>query len=125
MTYAGVLFTHPVGCSRWLSTVNDLTTTNSKNVKLSTLSFLVSEHRKQVSLFFEAAHCMSSEVIDNLYFMSSTSVRSTATMRYWMKKTTNATFEIDKKELVQVALLQIHGGDGAYLSVLFGSLIGV
>ena len=30
-----------------------------------------------------------------------------------------------KKELVQVALLQIHGGDGAYLSVLLGSLIGV
>ena len=38
---------------------------------------------------------MSSEVIDNLYFMSSTSVHSTAT-KYWMKKTTNATFGIDK-----------------------------
>ena len=36
-------------------------------------------------------------------------------MKYWMKKTTNATFDIDKEELVQVALLQIHGGDGAYL----------
>ena len=36
-------------------------------------------------------------------------------MRYWMKKKTNATFDIDKGELVQVALLQIHGGDGAYL----------
>ena len=32
-----------------------------------------------------------------------------------MKKTTNATFGIDKRELVQVALLQIHGRDGAYL----------
>ena len=42
-----------------------------------------------------------------------------------MKKTTNATFGIDKGKLVQVALLQIHGGDGAYLSVLLGSLIGV
>ena len=42
-----------------------------------------------------------------------------------MKKTTNATFGIAKGELVQVALLQIHGGDGAYLSVLLGSLIGV
>ena len=31
-----------------------------------------------------------------------------------MKKTTNATFGIDKDELVQVAPLQIHGGDGAY-----------
>ena len=45
----------------------------------------------------------------------STSLDSTATMRYWMKKTTNATFGIDKGELVQVALLQIHGGHGAYL----------
>ena len=75
----------------------------------------MSERPKQVSLFFVAAHCMSSEVIDNLYFMSSTSVHSTATMKYWMKKTTNATFGVDKGELVQVALLQIHGGDGAYL----------
>ena len=75
----------------------------------------MSEHPKQVSLFFEAAHCMSSEVSDNLLFMSSTSVHSTATMRYWMKKTTNATFGIDKRELFLVALLQIHGGDGAYL----------
>ena len=41
--------------------------------------------------------------------MSSTSFHSTATMRYWMK------IGIDKEELVQVALLQIHGGDGAYL----------
>ena len=34
-------------------------------------------------------------------------------MRYWMKKKTNATFGIDKGELVQVALLQIRGGDGS------------
>ena len=40
------------------------------------------------------------------------------------KKKTNATFGIHKEELVQVALLQIHAGDGAYLSVLLGSLIG-
>ena len=75
----------------------------------------MSEHPKQVSLFFEAAHCMSSEVIDIDEFMSSTNVHSTATMRYWMKKTTNATFGIDEGEMVQVAFLQIHGGDGAYL----------
>ena len=42
-----------------------------------------------------------------------------------MKRTMNATFGIDKEELVQVALLQIHHEDGAYLSVLLGSLIGV
>ena len=40
-----------------------------------------------------------------------------------MKKTTNATLGTDTGELVQVALLQIHGGDVAYL--LLGSLIGV
>ena len=40
-----------------------------------------------------------------------------------MKRTTNATFGIDKEELVQVAVLQIHGGDGAFLPVLLGSLI--
>ena len=66
----------------------------------STLSILMSKRSKQISLFFDAAHSMSSEVIDNLQFMSSTSVHSTATMRYWMKKTTNATFGIDKKDLV-------------------------
>ena len=37
-----------------------------KTCQNSTLSFLMSEHPKQVSLFFEATHCMSSEVIDNL-----------------------------------------------------------
>ena len=65
-------------------------------LKIFTLSLLMSEHPKQVSLFFETAQCMSSGVIDNLKLMSSTSVRSTATMRYWMKKTTNATFGFDK-----------------------------
>ena len=42
-----------------------------------------------------------------------------------MKKMTNVTFGISKEELVKIALLQIHGGDGAYLWVLLGSLIGV
>ena len=42
-----------------------------------------------------------------------------------MKKTTNATFGIGKGELVQVALLQTHGENGAYLLLLLGSLIGV
>ena len=42
--------------------------------------------------------------------MNSTSFHSIATMRYWKRKKTNATFGIDEKGLVQVALLQIHGG---------------
>ena len=47
--------------------------------------------------------------------MSSTSFDSSATMKSWKMKKTNATFSSDEKGLVQVALLQIHGGDGAYL----------
>ena len=125
VTCEGVLFTFPVGCSRMLSTVNDLTTTIFQKKNCQNFTLRMSEHPKQVSLFFEAAHCMSSEVIDNLQFMSSTNVHSTSTMVYWMKKRTNATFGIDKGELVQVALLQIHGGDGACLTMLLGSLIGV
>ena len=38
-------------------------------------------------------------------------------MRYWKKRKTNATFDLDKGDLVQVAFLQIHGGDGAFVSV--------
>ena len=66
---------------------------------------------QQVALFFDAAHSTSSEVIDFDELMSSTSGHSTATMRYWMKKTTNAISDIGRKESVQVALLQIHGED--------------
>ena len=76
MTCEGVLFKHPVGCSRLPSAVNDIATTNY-----------------------------------------STSFHPTATIRYWKK---NAAFGIDEHGLVQVVLLQIHGGDGSYLQVLFG-----
>ena len=104
----------PSVAAELLSAVNDLNTTNLKNlVNNSTLNFLMSERPKQVSMIFEAAHCMTSEVIDNLFILSSTSVRSAATMKYW-KNTTNATFGIDEKELIQVVLLQIHGGDGIF-----------
>ena len=116
VTCEGVLTTHSAGCSRLLSAVKRSDYNNSKNlVKKFHSEFLDEWASKTILLFFEAAHSMSSEVVDNLWFMSSTSVHSTATMWYWMKKTTNATFGIDKGELVQVALLQIHSGDGAYL----------
>ena len=87
---------------------------SQKSCQHSTLSILMSERPKQVSLFFDATDFTSSEVIDILEFMSCTSVHSTATMRYWMKRT-NATFGIDEKGWVQVVLLQIHGGDGSQL----------
>ena len=73
---------------------------------------------QQVALFFDAAHSTSSEVIDFHEFMSSTSGHSTATMMYWMKKTTNAISDTGRKESVQVALLQTHGEDGASLLLL-------
>ena len=73
---------------------------------------------QQVALFCDAAHFTSSKGIDFDEFMSSTSGHSTATMMYWMKKTTNAISGTGRKESVQVALLQIHGGDGASLLLL-------
>ena len=57
--------------------------------------------------------------------MSSTNFHSTATMRYWKMKKTNATFGIDEKRLVQVVLLQIHGGDSSWLWLVLGSRIEV
>ena len=75
---------------------------------------------QQVALFCDAAHSTSFQGIDFDDFMS-----STATMMYWMKKATNAISDTGRKESVQLALLQIHGEDGAYLLMLLGSLIGV
>ena len=45
--------------------------------------------------------------------MGSSSFDSTATMKNWKKKNTNATFGIDQKGLVLVVFLQILGGDGS------------
>ena len=96
-----------------MSAVDDLTTTNSKNCQSLTLSSLVRKRLQQVALFFDASHSTSSEVIDFHEFMSSSSGHSTATMRYWIKKTTNAISDAGGKESVQVTLLQIHGEDGS------------
>ena len=90
-----------------------------------TLNSSVRKRLQQVALFFDAAHSTSSKVIDFDEFMSSASGHSTATMMYWMKKTTSAISDTGRKESVQVALLQTHGEDGAYLVMLLGSLIGV
>ena len=58
--------------------------------QMSLLSSLVRKPLQQVALFCDAAHFMSSE--------SSTSGHSTATMMYWMKKTTNAILDTGRKE---------------------------
>ena len=55
---------HPVGCSRLLPAVNDLTTTNEKSCQSVTLSSLVRKPIQQVALFCDAAHFRSSEVLD-------------------------------------------------------------
>ena len=78
----------------------------------------MSKRLQQVALFCDDAHFMSSEEIDFDEFMSSTSGHSTATMMCWMKKTTNAISDTDRKESVQVAHLQTHGEDGASLLLL-------
>ena len=96
-----------------------------KTCQSFTMSNLVRKRLQHVALFCNAAHSTSSEVIDFDEFMSSTSGHSTATVRYWMKKTTNAISDTGKKESVHIALLQIHSEDGAFLLVLLGSLIGV
>ena len=96
-----------------------------KTCESVTLSSLVRKRLQQVALFFDAAHSTSSEVIDFDEFMSSTSGHSTPTMMYWMKKTTNAIYDTGRKESVQVALLQTHGEECAYLLMLLGCLIGV
>ena len=96
-----------------------------KNRQNVTLSSLVRKRLQQVALFCDAAHFTSSEGTDFDKFMSSTSGHFSATMMYWMNKTTNAISDTGRKELVQVAILQTHGEDGASLLLLRGSLIGV
>ena len=89
-----------------------------KSCQSVTLSSLVRKRLQQVALFCGAAHFTSSEGIDFDEFMSPTSGHSTATMMYWMKKTTNAISDTGRKESVQVVLLQTHGEDGASLLLL-------
>ena len=89
-----------------------------KNRRSVTLSSLVRKRLQQVALFFDAVHSTSSEVIDFDEFKSSTSGHSTATMMYWLKKTTNAISDTGRKESVRVALFQTHGEDGASLLLL-------
>ena len=122
-----VIFQLPVGCSRLLSAVSDLTTKFFQKITCQsvTLSSLVRKRLQQAAVLGDAAHSTSSEGIDFDEFMSSTSGHSTATMMYWMKKTTNAISETGRKEPVQVALLQTHQENGAYLLMLHGNLIGV
>ena len=65
VTCEGVLFiTLAIGCSRLLSAANDLTTSQKKLVKKNHSEYLMRKRPKQVSLFFDAAHSTSSEVID-------------------------------------------------------------
>ena len=123
-TCEGVLFTVPVGCSRLLSAVNDLTTKKSKILSKFHSEYL-DEWASKTGLPVLSC-CSFHELRGNWLslIMRFNSVHSTATMRYWKKKT-SATSGTDEKGLVLVVLLQIFGGDSSWLWVLFGSLIGV
>ena len=121
----GVLFTHPVGCSRLPSAVNDLDYNKKHSCQSVTLSSLVMKPLQQVALFCDAAHFTSSEVFDFDELMSSTNGHFTATMMCWKKKTTNAISDTGRLESVRVALLQTHGEDGASFLMFRWSLIGV
>ena len=113
----GVLFTPPVGCSRLLSAVNDLTTTKKKSSKCQ--SEQLSEEASSTSrpvLWCCSFHELKG--IDFDEFTSSTNDHSTATMMCWMKKTTDSNSDTGGKESVQVALHQTRGGDGRYLLLI-------
>ena len=82
-------------------------------------------NRTTVPPSYDAALPRAQRCLTLMNFMSSTRNRSTATMMCWMKKTTNAISDTSKKESVQIALLQTHHEDGAILSILRRSLIGI
>ena len=116
VTCEGVLFTPPrrlqqiaFSCTR--SDYNK----SKKSCQSVTLSSLLRKRLQQVALFFDAAHFTSSEGIDFDEFMS----HSTATKMCWMMKTTDAISDTRRGESVQVALLQTHGEDGAFLPDVF------
>ena len=116
-----MLFTHPLGCSRLLSAVNDLTTTifQKKILQSITSEQLCEEAAQRVAPFYDAALSRAQRRLTFYeFFISSTRNRSTATKMCWMKKTTDAISGIVRKESVRVALLQTHGEDGAILLML-------
>ena len=112
-----VLFTHPVGCSRLLSSVNDLTTTKKSCQSEEPSS--ISRPLLWCRSFLELRRNWLWWIFE-LYQWS-----STATTMCWMKKTADAISETGREGSMQVALLQTHGEDGASLLMLRWSLIGV
>ena len=119
----GVLFTPPVGCSRLLSL--QTIWLQKKPCKVTLLSSFVKKLHNGTPRSI-CCSFTSSDVLDfYFFFVSSTRIRSAATMMCWMKKTTDAISDTSRKESVWVALLQTHGEDGAILLMLRWSLIGV
>ena len=102
-----VFCSHPVGCSRLLSAVNDLTKiplwvswwVRVQNRSPCSLRLLISGAQRYLTFF----NIWASPVFILL------PPWGTRWRRWRMPP-----FYIDTKELVQVAILQIHGGDGAY-----------
>ena len=120
----GVLFTHPVGCSRFLSAVNDLTTTK-KSCKVSLLSSLVKKPlnvspRSMMPLF----HGLRGAWLWWILWAPPGIVPLPPWCAGWRRRRMPFLI-LPRKESVQVALLQTHGEDGAILLMLRWSLIGV
>ena len=112
VTCEGVLFTPP----RRLQQIAFSCTRSDYNKSKKILPKCHSEQLdEEVALFFDGAHFTSSEGIDFDEFMS----LSTATKMCWMMKTTDAISDTRREESVQVALLQTHGEDGAFLPDVF------
>ena len=109
------VFALPVGCSRLLSAVKDLT---AKNWKIKFLNVDTSEvvwrngttglHVLSCCALHTWAHLWTFLLI----ITSSTRNRSTATKMCWMKKTMDAIAGIARKESARVALLRTLGEDG-------------
>ena len=113
-----VLFTLPASCSRLLSAVHDLTTTE-KILQSVTSEQLSEEAAQRVAPFYDAAFSRAQRCLTCYeFFMSSIRNRSTATMMCRMKKKTDAISDTARKESVQVGLLRTHGEDGAILLML-------
>ena len=101
----------PVGCSRLLSAVNDLTATNGKNLEKSTRLRLCEEAAQRVSPFYHAALFMIS-VADFLVNCHELHQESFHCYQDVLDEEMDAIAGIARKESTRVALLQTLGDDG-------------
>ena len=113
----GVVLTLPVGCSRLLSAVNNLTATNFKKSWKSTRLRLCAETTQRVSPFCLLLFTWAQLRTFLLIVMSPTRNRSIATKFCWRKNPMmGAIAGISRMELAWVVFLQILGENGVMWS---------